>query len=218
MEETVTLKHIIPIIAVIGLLSATPADAQFNKDWKSWYGHVQGGFSLTQGDVADLADDGWTIGGGATYYPSDWPVGISMGIGYSDYDLTGEAKDYFESNGDVSTWEATGGVTWSPRLEGSVGFYLNGGVGVYRTEARLTEPGAWCGPICPPYSWWCYPGCLPGTIVTDSQATTDFGLNLAAAITFSVGMDSMIYVQAQYNSVQSDATLEFIPLVVGYRW
>jgi hypothetical protein len=33
-----------------------------------------------------------------------------------------------------------------------------------------------------------------------------------------VGADSMIYVQAQYNSVQSDATLEFIPLVVGYRW
>jgi hypothetical protein len=218
MEETVTLKHIIPIVAVIGLLSATPADAQFTKDWKSWYGHVEGGFGLTEGDVADLADDGWTLGGGATYYPSDWPVGISMGIAYSDYDMTGEAKDYFESNGDVSTWELTGGVTWSPRTEGTVGFYLNGGVGVYRTEARLTEPGAWCGPICPPYSWWCYPGCLPGTIVTDSQSTTDFGLNLAAAITFSVGMDSMIYVQARYNSVQSDATLEFIPLVVGYRW
>ncbi len=86
-----TLKHIIPVITVIGLLSAVPADAQFTKDWKSWYGHVQGGFSLTQGDVAELAGDGWTIGGGATYYPADWPVGISMGLEYSGYDLTRQA-------------------------------------------------------------------------------------------------------------------------------
>jgi hypothetical protein len=205
-------------VAMVGMLAAGSAEAQFTKDWKSWYGHVQGGFSLTQGDVSLLADDGWTLGGGATYYPSTWPVGISMGLEYSDFDMTGEAKDFFESSGDVSVWGVTTGVTWSPRLEGSIGFYVNAGVGGYRTEARLTEPGAWCGTICPPYSWWCFPGCVPGTIVTDSQSTTDFGYNLAAAITFNVGADSMLYLQAQYNSVQSDATLEFIPLVFGYRW
>jgi len=210
---------IVPIVTItVGLLAASPAEAQFTKDWKSWYGNVHGGFTLTQGDVSQLADDGWTFGGGATYYPADWPVGISMGIDYRAFDMTSQAKDFFESNGDVDVWAFTGGVTWSARSEGSIGFYLNGGVGVYRTEARLTEPGAWCGIVCPPYSWWCYPGCGPGTIITDSQSTTDFGLNLAAAITFSVGMDSMIYIQAQYDSVQSDATLEFIPLVVGFRW
>ena len=206
------------IVLAMGLIGAGPAEAQFTKDWKSWYGHAHGGFALSQGDLSELADDGWTVGGGATYYPSTWPVGISMGLDYSAFDMTRQAKDYFESNGEVDIWQVTGGVTWSPRSEGSVGFYLNGGIGYYWTEARLTEPGAWCGIVCPPYSWWCYPGCGPGTIVTDSQSTSDFGLNLAAAITFSVGMDSMIYVQAQYNSIQSDASLEMIPLVVGFRW
>ena len=213
------IRAIIPVaIIVVGMLAASPAEAQFTKDWKSWYGHVQGGYTLAQGDFSDLADDGWTLGGGATFYPDDWPVGISLGIDYSDFGMTREAKDYFESDGDVSTWALTTGVTWSPRLEGSVGFYLNAGVGWYRTEARLTEPGAWCGPICPPYSWWCYPGCVPGTVTTDSQTTSDFGYNLAVGLTFAVGMDSMVYVQAQYNSQQSEVALEFVPLVVGFRW
>jgi len=212
------LRALVPAVLAVGFLCAAPAEAQFTKDWKNWYGHVEGGFTLTQGDVSQLADDGWSIGGGATYYPSDWLVGISMGLEYMDFGMTGEAKDFFESSGDVNVWAVTGGITWSPRLEGSVGFYINAGVGGYRSEARLTEPGAWCGPICPPYSWWCYPGCVPGTVVTDSQSTTDFGYNLAVAITFQVGMDSMIYVQAQYNSIQAETSLEFVPLVVGFRW
>jgi opacity protein-like surface antigen len=212
------IMAIYPVALAIGILVAAPAQAQFTKNWKSWYGHVQGGFSLTQGDVSELADDGWTLGGGATYYPSDWPVGISMGLEYSAFDMSRQAKNFFESDGDVDIWAFTSGITWSPRLEGGVGFYLNGGVGVYRTEARLTEPAAWCGTICPPYSWWCVPGCVPGSIVTDSQSTTDFGYNLAAAMTFALGGESTLYVQAQYNSVQSDATLEFVPLVVGFRW
>ena len=211
-------KALIPAVLVVGLLCAAPAEAQFTKDWKDWYGHVEGGFTLTQGDLSLLADDGWTLGGGATYYPDTWLVGISMGLEYHDFDMTREAKDFYESDGDVSVWGVTGGITWSPKLEGSVGFYINAGVGAYRTEARLTESGAWCGTICPPYSWWCYPGCVPGTIVSDSQSTTDFGYNLAVALTFQVGMDNQIYIQAQYNSVQSEATLEFVPLVVGFRW
>ena len=59
---------------------------------------------------------------------------------------------------------------------------------------------------------------MPGTIVTDSQATGDFGFNLALGLTFAVGTDSMVYVQAQYNSQQAETSLEWVPLVVGFRW
>lgn len=213
------LKHIIPAIAIIGLLSAAPADAQFTKDWKNWYGNFHGGWSLAQSDFSDVVKDGWTLGGGATYFPDDWLFGISLGLDYSDHDIKREVLDAFESSGgDVSIWALTTGLTWSPRLEGSLGFYINGGVGAYRLEGRLTEPGVVCGPICPPWSWWCYPGCAPGTIVTDRISTTKFGYNLAVGLTFQVGMGSNIYVQAQYDRVETDVSTDYVPLVVGYRW
>ena len=142
-----------------------------------------------------------------------------MQLDYNDFGMSNELKEFFESSGgDFDIWALTTGVTWSPRLEGSIGFYINVGIGGYYLKARLTEPGVWCGPICPPYSWWCYPGCVPGSVVTDSQSTTEFGYNLAAAITFQVGMGSQIYVQAQYNSVETKQSLTYVPLVVGYRW
>ena len=112
------IKALIPVLViVVGLLAASPVEAQFTKDWKDWYGHIQGGYTLGMGDYSDLADDGWTLGGDVTYYPADWPVGISMGIDHYDFDMTGDAKNFFESDGEISTWGFTGGVTWSPRLE-----------------------------------------------------------------------------------------------------
>jgi opacity protein-like surface antigen len=212
-------KILIPALALAALLCVAPAEAQFNKDWQDWYGNVHGGYSVTQGDFSEAAKDGWTLGGGATYYPSDWLFGISLELNYSDYDLTDELKDFFESSGgDVDIWGLTTGLTWSPKLEGPVGFHLTGGVGGYYVKARLTEPAVVCGPICPPWSWWCYPGCVPGTAVTDSYSTTKFGYFLAAAIDFQVGMGNHIYVQAQFNSVETDTSTTYLPIVVGYRF
>jgi hypothetical protein len=44
------------------------------------------------------------------------------------------------------------------------------------------------------------------------------GYNLGIGITFSVGESSMIYVEAQYHSIQTDVSTDYLPILVGYRW
>jgi opacity protein-like surface antigen len=213
------VKRVLFITAVIALLCVPSADAQFAKSWKDWYGHFQGGYNAVNGDAADVVKDGWTIGGGATYYPDDWAFGISLGLDYMENDIERAILDEFEaSGGDVDVWALTTGLTWSPRMDGAFGFYINAGIGGYRLEGKLKEPGVVCGPICPPWSWWCYPGCAPGTVITDSVSTTKFGYNLGVGIGFEVGQGSMIYLEAKYHRIETDTATTMIPVVVGYRW
>ncbi|MFV2073738.1 MAG: outer membrane beta-barrel protein [Thermoanaerobaculales bacterium] len=214
------LKNLLPIMALGALILApAAANAQFTKSWKDWYGHVAGGYSFVRGDAAGVIKDGWNVNGGATYYPDDWLIGISLGLDFESHDLKREILDAFEaSGGDVNIAALTLGLSWSPKLDGSIGFYVNGGIGGYYVKGKLKEPGVVCGPVCPPWSWWCSPGCLPGTIITDSTSSTDFGLNLAAAITFEVGEGSMIYVEVKYHRIDSAVTTTYIPISVGYRW
>jgi len=218
-DRKMTLTRVLPFVVVMAVFSAVPADAQYTKNWKDWYGEVSGGFTMTQGDASDVIDNGWNLRGGATYYPDDWVFGVKLGLEYNDFDITREVLDAFESSGGYADiWGVTGGLTWSPRLEGGIGFGLSAGVGGYHLTGRLTEPGVACGPICPPWSWWCYPGCLPGTIVTNSVSTTKFGYNLGLEITFEVGQGSMIYVEARYTRIETDTATELFPISVGYRW
>jgi opacity protein-like surface antigen len=214
-----TMKRLILVAALAAIIPAATADAQFEKDWKEWYGHVFGGYSMPQGDMSDVAKEGWTLGGGFAYYPNDWLVGLTGEIAWSDHGIQREILDAFESSGgDVTIWSLTGGVVWSPRLDGSFGFTLSAGVGPYRTEGRLTEPGVVCGPVCPPYSWWCFPGCGPGTIVTDRATSTDIGYNLGIGFSFEVGLGSEIYFEAKYHRIETDVAAEYIPINIGYRW
>ncbi len=214
------LKSLLMMMVLGSLLMApATADAQFTESWKDWYGHVAMGYSLMQGDAGDIADDGWNFSGGATYYPSDWAVGISMDLAFEQHDLKREVLDAFESSGgDLDISSLTVGLTWSPRLKGSVGFYVNGGIGAYYVKGRLTEPGVVCGPVCPPYSWWCYPGCFPGDLTTDSRSTTKIGYNIGIGVTFPVGQSSMIYVEAKYHTIETEVSTNYLPILVGYRW
>ena len=74
------------------------------------------------------------------------------------------------------------------------------------------------GIVCPPWSPWCYPGCTPGTIITDSVSSTDIGYNLGLAITFEVGDGSMIYLEARYTRIETEDATEILPINIGYRW
>ena len=212
-------RRVFPLLAVLSLLTAASAEAQFTTTWKDWYGNVHGGWTMMEGNAADVVNDGWIFGGGATYYPEDWVAGISLGLDYMDGGIRREVLDEFEASGGYFTvWGLTAGLTWSPRIEGGVGVYLNGSVGPYRVRGRLTEPGVTCGPICPPYSWWCYPGCAPGTIVTASMSTTKLGYSLGVGLTLEVGHSSEIYLEARYLRIETEITTDLIPIVVGVRF
>jgi len=220
---TVSLKRITPLLVIAGLLGVAPAEAQFEKDWKDWYGHVGIGYVLPQGDTGDVLEEDLWFAGGAAYYPDTWPVGIMLELGYSNHDIKHEALEPIQPpdsriDGDVTVWSMTANAVWSPRLGSSAGFYAVGGIGAYRVEGRLSEAGYYSGIVCDPWLWWCSPALVPGEVILASESTTEFGFNLGVGVAFEVGLSSEVYLEVRYHSVDTSETTELLPLVIGYRW
>ena len=192
-------RRVVPIALVVGLLLLPgTADAQFDKVWQEWFGHIAAGYSAPQGDTGNLLSGGWNISGGATYKPNDWPIGIVMDLGYNDFGLTRDAVDFLDSTGgNASIWSLTAGGIWSLKTGGLIGFNLQAGAGGYYSQGHLSDSG---------------------TVVDDSVSSFDFGFNFGAAITFRLPSDSVIYLEAKYHWVDTQATSKFIPVVVGFRW
>ena len=214
------LKRILPLAVILGLLVVpTTAEAQYSKPWKDWYVHVAGSYVLTEGDMSRAFNNGWGLSGGATYRPDNWFLGITGELGYNDFGMTSEARDFFESSGGSgSTWSLTTGLLWAPKLSGKFGFNLQAGVGGYYVQAKLTEPAYVCGPVCPPYSWWCWWGCTPGNVITDSASSTNFGYYIGAALTWELDNDSIVYLEAKYHTIDTEVKTTYIPISIGYRW
>jgi opacity protein-like surface antigen len=199
-----------------------------DKSWKKWFGHFSGGYTMAQGDFGDLVDDDWTLAGGATYWPENWPVGLDLELSWNDLDVSSDAIQAINNaleppsdeltGGGVSIWSVTTDFVWSPG-KGSFSPYIVGGIGVYRLDAELTSSGLiYYPPICG--WWWCVPGGVgEGSIVEADASSTDFGVNLGIGLNWELTMGSQIYVEAKYHYVDSDPVeTTFIPFVIGYRW
>jgi hypothetical protein len=201
-------------------LFTVSAHAQYEKTWKDWYGHFIGAYSTGSGDFGSAVDDGWMLGGGAAYYPGEWPIGIVMQLDYSEYDIARSVLNAVQSSGgDVSITALTAGGVWSARTQGTVGFAVSLGLGAYYVKGNLTEPGVGCGIICDPwYWWWCFPGCTSTTVVTGSASTTRPGANLGLQLSFQLGNDSEIYLEAKYHYINTQVSTTYVPISVGYRW
>ena len=228
------IKRIV-VTSVVVLLIAASASAQPrpDKSWRDWFGHFAGGWSIPQGNFGDIVDDGFSLAGGATYWPEDWPVGIVLEMGYSEYDISSSAIDAINeeidnsggtgeiTGGWASSWSVTANLTWSPSSSGK-GFYLIGGIGAYRVEGKISEDGLiYYPPVCNPWYWWCVPGGVgPGTIVVGSASTTEFGWNAGAGWAFPVGsVGSQLYIESRYHSAEtSPEATAYLPLAIGYRW
>lgn len=213
------LKSFVLVSLGIGLLVSTVAQAQPKKDFKDWYGHVAGGYSTVIGDAEQIADDDINLNGGATYWPDAWPVGVKVEFGYNDFDLTREAVQYVGgAGGKAEIWSLTTGAVWSTDTGGKVDFQLGAGIGGYRLEAEVTEPGLYVGPICDPWFWYCYPGITPGDVIIAERSTTKLGYNVAATLNFNLDGGSQIYLQVQYHRAETKRVTEYVPMVVGFRW
>jgi len=215
-------RIVLPLIAA-GLLGVAPAEAQFEKDWKSWYGQLGIGYSLPQADAGDAIEDDLWWSGAVAYYPGPWPVGILLELGYSNYDFRSDALEPIQPPeqrivGDVTVWSLTANAVWSPRLGDSAGFYAAGGIGAYRLEGALSEPGVFSGIACEPSLWWCDPGMAPGDAIPASESTTEFGINLGVGVTFEVGLSSEVYLELRYHRIDTPEATELLPFIIGYRW
>jgi len=215
-----SVKRLSVFLVVTLLLSASAAMAQPDKPWKSWFGQFQLGYAMPQGDADEVLEDGWNISGGAIYKPEGWPIGIIMELGYQQFDIEREVVNALDAEGgDMDIWTVTGGGIWSTKSQGKVNFYIEGQVGWYRTDAVLTVPGVgWVPPVCGWY--WCRPGGAVGVdVITDSHTENTIGGNLGVGLTFTLGNDSQIFLEARYQYADTEQlSTEWVPVSIGYRW
>jgi hypothetical protein len=200
---------------------------------RDWFGHIGGGWAFPQGDTGDVLDDDWTFSGGALYWPSAWPIGLSIEAAYTDFDLSSSAiraindaidqdpnNDGNISGGGVDYWELGLNGIWSLSGGNGNGLYLTGGAGWYHVGGEVTQDGlVYYPPVCDPWFWWCYPGGVgPGTFVVGSTSTDEFGWNLGAGYSFNT-YNGQFFIEAKYHQIQwENKNIEFIPLTIGFRW
>jgi len=225
---TIALVMFVSLSLVPAALAGRP-----DKSWKNWFGHIAGGWGFQQDDTKDILDDALYFDGGATYWPTDWPVGLVLDLAASQYDFNRETLDKINdaleadgqersiTGGDTTIWSLTANGIWSPG-KGPFGFHLTAGIGAYYYDAKLTTDALiYYPPVCDPWYWWCYPGGVgPGTAVVTSHDDTEFGWNVGVGADFEVGSSgSQLYVELTYHSFDIDrGTIAYMPLVVGYRW
>lgn len=200
------------------LLSAATAQARPDKSWRAWFGHVAVGANLPQAETADVVEDGFGLSGGAFFWPETWPVGFRFDLGLHKFDI----EDSFvaaadATDGEVDTLLLTSAAVWSP-FEGRFGLDLIGGVGVYRLEGELTDPGFYRGTVCDPWLWWCFPTILEGDRVVADESATEFGYNAGVSLNFELESGSVFYVEAIYHWINTDEPGEFVPVSIGFRW
>jgi hypothetical protein len=173
----VSLKRIAPLLVIAGLLGAAPAEAQFEKDWKSWYGQVGLGYSLPQADAGDAIEDDLWWTGGATYYPEQWPVGSMLELAYSNYDIRSDVLDCrLPDRGSRATsrWSTASAV----RSPGSpTQRLLPWVVSAPTPEATLSAPG-YLGAAC--LALVVRPN-GPRRAILAGESATEFGFNLGSA-------------------------------------
>ena len=212
------LKKSLLLLLVLGLASPVLAGRP-DADWKSWFGQVSIGYVDPQGDAGDVADGGLNLNLGAVLWPQGSPVGYSFDLGFNEFDIKHEAANAVgATGGDAEIWSLTADVVWAPDSSGPFGVELSGGVGGYRVEARVTDPGLYVGPICDPWFWYCYPGIVPGDFVVGAFDTTKLGYNVGVALTYELGSGSVMYFEIEYHSVETKNSTEYMPFILGYRW
>ena len=222
------------VVCAAALITATAgAGARPDDTSRDWFGFVNLGWVVPQGDTSDVLDDDWTLSGGAMYWPSDWPVGLVLEAAYSDLDVSNKALDAINDaiasdpgnsgrvdGGDLETWQFTANVVWSPG-SGNNGFFLTGGVGAYSLHGVLTETGlVYYPPFCDPwYWWWCFPGGVgTGNIVRGSESSTELGWNVGLGYAFPTST-GQIFIEAKYHEISTDGPgVSYLPITVGFRF
>lgn len=198
---------------------------------RSWFGHLNAGYLFASGETADFLDDDWTIGGGAMYWPSAWPVGIKLDVNWWRMDMSSEAiqaiNDAIQEDpnntgqvtgGDFETWQFGLNAIWSLGADQSNGLYLTGGISYNDVTGRLLDTGlVYYPPVCNPWWWWCLPGGVgPGTFIRGEASSQEFGWNVGVGFGFADGAG---FTELRYERIEFENTsLEYIPLTVGFRF
>lgn len=117
-------------------------------------------------------------------------LGLSMPTAPVGVRIDGMYNSFGFAEGIDETWNiisVTANATWGlPMAAAPLSPYLIGGLGMYRL----------------------------GTSIEDTDAETDFGFNVGAGVKFNLqGFGT--FIEARYNSVQSEGDLNYLPITFG---
>jgi len=187
-------------------------------------GYVAGGYSQPMGNAADYLTGGWNLSGGAIFRPNPAkPFGLRVDLGFNTWDATQSAINNYGGTGAAyvdggyaNMWTLTTDALFHFGKPGRVGGYVGLGIGGYRRYAALTNYVTQIGYICDPW-WGCYYAPYTGSQTVAHDTLTKFGYNASLGLTFPVGNGEM-YLEGRYHYVVGDPAVEFIPILLGYRF
>jgi hypothetical protein len=220
MKKTLTVSALF----VTAMAFAVPGSVYAIEEIKA---HVGGGLSIPTGDFGSVADTGWRINGGATFYPSTKPVGFRVDLAWDWWDVSDDFLNTIDTapnvvgiqepdDGDVQSIGTTFNILWEPESKGTIGFYLTAGVGMYYLYADLGNYDYYNTIYC---DWWyCYPVTVTGEYEIRDESTWEWGANAGAAITFELSSGSQFYIEADYQWVDTDNSGTWLPVQFGWRW
>lgn len=187
--------------------------------------HVMGGYSETLGSTRDYLQGGYLFGGGLSITPSrDSPLDLRFDFSYSAHqatnyllDLSQQAANTQVDNGTGSFWSGTGNLVYHVPLAYGVRAYGIAGAGVYHARIELTQYNPYGGYYyCDPFSGFCDVGGVD-TLVA-SSGVTKFGWNAGAGVEFDLPYGRAWFIEARYHRISTDKPIEYVPIVVGYRF
>lgn len=212
-------------LIVLGLLVVATAIPTMAQDDGPIQGYIAGGYAQPLGKADDYLTGGWNISGGAIWRPAPAkPFGVRFDLGFNTWDATQSAiNNYggsgaaFVDGGYANMWSLTGDFLFQFGKPDHVGGYIGIGVGGYRRYAALTDYVTQIGYICDPWWGYCYYAPYTGSQTVASDTLTKFGYNAAIGMTFPVG-DGEMYIEARYHYVLNSPAMEYVPVLIGYRF
>jgi len=221
-----TRRPVILTAVLLGILVCIPVAAQTKKPVQ---GHFGGGVAFPLGDIGDALETGWTLSGGATFWPKpESSIGYRVDFGVDWFDIDESVLRQIDTDpgvgfdaaddGDAWVWRLTGDVVWKPAHGNKMDFYVLGGAGVYYVQANLGEVGYVPGYWCDWWYGWCYPTLVPGEYTIQDQSSWEWGLNAGLGVSFNLQSGGEFYIEAVYQWVDTPKAAAWVPLTIGGRW
>jgi len=188
---------------------------------------IEGGYSITTGDLKPTLQNGGNVGLGLTWFPtSTLPLGFRVDASYSRFYFTQAGLEMEAPNfpgttlysGQQNIYGGDADAELDLRMGPNVKEYFFGGFGWYRTETIFKQAMYQPGQVC--NFFFCTPGQVP-VISTVSQNTTGWmdSWNAGMGFEFSLGDPVTLFIDARYVKIAPySKSTGFVPIRVGLRF
>ncbi len=197
-------RSLLSLVAIAALALPAGAQGTATNPGGAYY-RLMGGVTLPMGDFADAFNLGFRGAGTIGWQLAGMPLGFDLDVAYDR--VSGDEVGIFEFD-DADIVSGTANVRYDFPSEGSVGFYLLGGGGIYRFS----------GGVSADFSSATDQGLRLGGTVDEEESSTDFGVRFGGGLIFGRG-NTRFFVEAAYNTVFTEGSnTNFLPIVIGVQW